>query len=151
MKNRIYWENIRGFITSGKAIFAVTSLKTQNRFTFKVTQSSSKKSYYVKVLSGRDNENDYRYIGYIGKDDLFHASCTAPSAEAFQWLWLNIISGKPEPENIELRHEGRCGRCGRKLTVPHSIESGFGPECIGYAELEKKYIHLTQTIQTCLI
>lgn len=27
-------------------------------------------------------------------------------------------------------HEGRCGRCGRRLTVPESIESGFGPECI---------------------
>ena len=27
-------------------------------------------------------------------------------------------------------HEGRCGRCGRKLTVPESIEAGYGPECI---------------------
>jgi len=25
----------------------------------------------------------------------------------------------------------RCGRCGRVLTVPESVESGFGPECIG--------------------
>jgi len=29
-------------------------------------------------------------------------------------------------------HEGACGRCGRTLTVPESIASGFGPECIRY-------------------
>jgi hypothetical protein len=27
-------------------------------------------------------------------------------------------------------HEGSCARCGKKLTVPESIESGFGPECV---------------------
>lgn len=34
-------------------------------------------------------------------------------------------------EKAEWWHEGRCGRCGRRLTVPESIESGFGPDCIG--------------------
>jgi hypothetical protein len=29
----------------------------------------------------------------------------------------------------EVYHEGRCGRCNRKLTVPESIETGLGPEC----------------------
>lgn len=33
-------------------------------------------------------------------------------------------------EEADWWHEGRCGRCGRRLTVPESIESGFGPECI---------------------
>jgi hypothetical protein len=33
-------------------------------------------------------------------------------------------------------HEGRCGRCGRKLTVPESIESGFGPECASILGLD---------------
>jgi hypothetical protein len=32
--------------------------------------------------------------------------------------------------SVELgHHEGKCGRCGRLLTVPSSIESGIGPEC----------------------
>ena len=30
---------------------------------------------------------------------------------------------------FEFRHEGRCGRCGRALTVPESIDTGFGPHC----------------------
>lgn len=32
---------------------------------------------------------------------------------------------------LQVWHEGRCGRCGRKLTVPSSIETGLGPECAG--------------------
>jgi hypothetical protein len=35
------------------------------------------------------------------------------------------------PDGVVIWHEGRCGRCGRRLTVPESIESGYGPECIG--------------------
>jgi hypothetical protein len=30
---------------------------------------------------------------------------------------------------VEFWHEGKCCRCGRKLTVPASIASGIGPEC----------------------
>lgn len=30
---------------------------------------------------------------------------------------------------VEVWHEGSCGRCGRKLTVPESIANGLGPEC----------------------
>jgi hypothetical protein len=30
---------------------------------------------------------------------------------------------------LEVWHEGRCGRCGRALTVPESVERGIGPEC----------------------
>jgi len=28
-------------------------------------------------------------------------------------------------------HEGKCGKCGRKLTTPESIKNGFGPTCLG--------------------
>jgi hypothetical protein len=31
--------------------------------------------------------------------------------------------------NFEVWHEGKCGKCGRALTVPSSILTGIGPEC----------------------
>ena len=34
-------------------------------------------------------------------------------------------------ETVQVWHEGRCGKCGRKLTVPESLTSGLGPECAG--------------------
>lgn len=44
---------------------------------------------------------------------------------------LRIVDGKTElPPNYGMFHAGRCGRCGRLLTTPESIESGLGPDCI---------------------
>ena len=58
----------------------------------------------------------------VGKD--------APSSKAFSWAW-GYIKNDVLPVKLEIWHEGRCARCNRKLTVPSSIESGFGPECAG--------------------
>ncbi len=35
-------------------------------------------------------------------------------------------------------YEGRCSRCGRKLTVPASIHHGLGPECAGKGHWTKQ-------------
>jgi len=59
----------------------------------------------------------------VGKD--------APSVKAFDWFWRHMAQGDDVSTLVEVHHEGRCGRCGRALTVPESIKSGFGPECIG--------------------
>ena len=49
----------------------------------------------------------------------------------FAWLWRRITSNTALPPKAEVWHEGSCGRCGRKLTVPESIENGLGPVCAG--------------------
>ena len=136
------------FIKAGKATFTVRNSETGNRFTFKVVQAKDENNnqgdmfggrkdrkplWFVSVLSGTNNESDYRYIGIINKNTFLHTKKSkvteqALSFRAFKWIWEHI---KNLPENVEVHHEGRCGRCGRKLTVPESIESGFGPECIG--------------------
>ena len=52
------------------------------------------------------------------------------SVQAFIWFLNRIEADKPT-DGFEFWHEGKCGRCGRKLTVPESIEAGIGPECAG--------------------
>lgn len=54
----------------------------------------------------------------------------APSVKGFVFFWNAIAAGKM-PCSMTVRHEGKCGRCGRKLTVPESIDRGIGPECAG--------------------
>jgi len=54
----------------------------------------------------------------------------ALSYKGFDWFFKMLKFNVALPEYVQVYHEGRCGRCGRKLTTPASIEAGFGPECI---------------------
>jgi hypothetical protein len=125
------------FILAGNALFTVRSLKTGVRFTFKVQEHKETAGlFFVKVLCGTDNENDYRMIGKIRNNEFSLTqkareaglSYDTPSVIAFGWVLRNLIA-KNDNFGVEIWHEGRCGRCGRTLTVPESIELGLGPEC----------------------
>ena len=126
-------QNPLQFIKAGKAIFTVSNTNTGNRFSFKVKKCGEKELWFVSVLNGPDNWTNYRYIGSIFDKDFRltkkSISTDAPSFKAFSWL-NQVLNTRDLPEFVKIHHEGRCGRCGRRLTVPESVESGFGPECI---------------------
>lgn len=129
-------ENVINFTTAGNATFTIKSTATGTRFTYKMRQCKDKGDlYFISLLSGSDNEGDYAYLGTVrsGAYSLGRKSRitdTAPSHRAFEWFWRHAQAGNL-PTTVECWHEGRCGRCGRKLTVPESIEQGIGPECAG--------------------
>lgn len=126
------------FVLGGDAVFTIVSVATEVRFTFKVSTEEGKGVYFVALLSGPDNQSDYRYMGIIPKDDPLTFRITAkskigpeaPSAKAFTWLWRQLGMGRL-PASVEFWHEGRCGRCGLPLTDPQSIAVGLGPICRG--------------------
>lgn len=133
--------NVRSFMMAGKAVFTVENPTTGNRFTYKVVRKSIPGGalHFVKVLTGPDNTADYEFLGTVfadinaGELGYVHSSKSrisreAPSAKAFTWLWKRMVRGG-DPSPARVLHEGCCGRCGRALTVPESIESGIGPEC----------------------
>ena len=123
------------FALAGKAIFTVVSKKTGARFTFKVRAAENGPFHFVSVLTGPDNTQDYKYLGYLRRGVYFHGgakakiAADAPSAKAFDWFW-RALARDALGDRAEVHHCGQCGRCGRALTVPESIQSGFGPECI---------------------
>lgn len=127
----------RMFVLAGHAIFTVQNTKTGGRFTFKVSRAANRAAgpHFVSVLTGSDNNRDYSYLGTIFQGTDYrhgrksHIGKDAPSAVAFAWLWALLRSGKPFPPSLRVHHESRCGRCGRRLTVPESIATGFGPDC----------------------
>lgn len=130
------------FMTAGKATFTLRSRESGVRYTYKMTKKDGSDDFwFVNRLSGPDNNDDYFYIGYVrqvrGEGFLAFGAKAGRgheiSVKAFEW-YLCRLQQKPEHAiaSVEFWHEGRCGRCNRKLTVPESIESGFGPECINY-------------------
>jgi hypothetical protein len=124
--------DIASFVKAGKAVFTLLNEETGNRFTYRVKKHKRKSLYFVSVLTGQDNVNDYTYIGCIFGDDFRSTKRSrvtedAQSFKVFSWFMSHIDS---LPSNVKVYHENRCGRCGRALTVPESVENGFGPECI---------------------
>lgn len=131
------------FILAGKSRFTLTSKVSGNSFTYKVDAAKNSETgeadhnmFFVKVLNGPNNawDGDWMYLGFIRRDRSYCISGgkkghpDAPSFRALDWT-LNQLAAGNLPESLEIRHEGQCGRCGRALTVPASIDSGFGPHC----------------------
>jgi Family of unknown function (DUF6011) len=137
----------RQYIRAGKATITLLSKKTGARFTYRITTPRDRETgepqtdgtLMVGLLTGPNNDSDYQWMGRIARDILWigrknprpgEISRDAPAAKALDWAWRMLLRGDM-PEQLEIWHEGRCGRCGRKLTVPASVARGFGPECAG--------------------
>jgi hypothetical protein len=132
-------EDAKQFAFAGNAILTLESLKSGVHFTYKVKQAKDRETqepqpglYFVNLLSNgnADDDNSFTYLGMIrgGQFTLTRASkagIDSPSVKAFRFfLGLQELH-----EALVIRHEGRCGHCGRTLTVPESIDRGIGPDC----------------------
>lgn len=140
-------EAIERFVLAGNARFTLVSNHTGNRLTYQVQRpedfSPDRPIWFVKVLTGADNDHDYTYIGQIipwtrgseylsyshGKKSRIRPEAT--SVATIRWFVGHMFgpNGHGLPSGVSFYHEGRCGRCNRTLTVPSSIETGFGPDC----------------------
>lgn len=97
---------------------------------------------FAKVLTGPENTADYEFVGTVRARDGFaqythsgksRISDHAPSVQALCWFLRRLGLGDAALDSVEVWHDGRCGRCGRPLTVPESVASGLGPICAGRA------------------
>ena len=133
------------FILGGDATVTLVSRRTGARLTYKVRQKKEKSEpepplYFVSLLTGPDNENDYSPIGIIvakgggwafyptRKARMAGINEDAPSVRAMRWALRFLPTGMPPQTDVW--HDGRCGKCGRPLTVPESISTGIGPVCM---------------------
>ena len=133
--------SIRRFITAGKAYFTVASVKTGNRFTYRVRKSPDGAVWFVAILTGTENTSCYSYMGYINGAGDFKTTKksqiteTAPSLNALGWHWNRVTNdNKDLPEGAEFIRSSRCGRCAKVLTTPESVTQGYGPECINLVD-----------------
>ena len=128
------------FVLAGKAVFTISN--GSQHYTYKVRHMPGNdrwpESWYIYLLTGPDNTSDYTYVGVLkartGAVLLTQKSRYTEDSlpvKVVRWAIGLMWSGKPLPEGYSMQHEGRCGRCGRVLTHPESLESGLGPECQG--------------------
>lgn len=134
---------VRYFLAGGARVTLQNDL-TGVRFTYtiKAPKTDTERGGRVADLTSpmrfvalADNERSYSYLGFIRDGGAYvhghrksRVGVAAPSVVMFAGVWETLRMGL-SPDNISIWHEGICGRCGRTLTVPASIASGFGPDC----------------------
>lgn len=135
------WDDVLRFMFAGSARFTLVSRRTGFRFTYRVKvkleeAETADPTYFVSLLRGSDNESDYAYMGVLRNSGQFNFTSnsrvqrTAQSSQALLWFLDKLRQRRNVlGDLVEFWHEGRCGRCGRGLTVPESIAQGLGPEC----------------------
>jgi hypothetical protein len=143
------WDAVEEFLFAGNATFTLRSAKTGARFTYKLSVkkgdllsgvAADQVVYFANLLRGPDNTADFAYMGVVRKAParFFWTAASgkvgrqAPALKALLWA-LDAMRCRRDVlcSSLEVWHEGRCGACGRKLTVPESIAAGLGPECAG--------------------
>ena len=125
------------FITAGNCTFSLKSLLTGKHITYtcKLEEKFGVPELIVRYLSGSDNERSYSFLCKIVKREGIlkiikgkNVSEDQTSYKSFKFVFRNLMLSI-RMNNLEIWHSGTCCRCGKKLTVPSSIESGYGPEC----------------------
>ena len=132
----------KDFILAGDAIFTVSSdlIGRVGHQTYRVRRVEFDKGesvfYFAYLLTGPDNTSDYSYICRVDEKtgelrttakSLTHVDKTRVwkvLEGALRLIWYELDAG-----GVEIAHAGKCGRCGRLLTEPESIEAGIGPVC----------------------
>lgn len=129
------------FILAGHAIFTVSN-PVGEHYTYKVSIpkdfNEDRPIYFFSLLTGPDNTRDYTYYGYFfpnngefryfGNKKIPQINSSKPFL-VFVWALTQIFNEKPLAEGYKIEHCGFCGKCGRTLTTPESIERGLGPIC----------------------
>lgn len=137
----------KDFVTAGNAIFTIRMPdgfpNGHGHYTYKVTRKDADgdwpETYFIGLLTGPDNTSNYQYLGILDPHTfqikLTRASKYRPDTFVVRLVRRTLAriwageGGVVEAAGFGVDHEGRCGACGRKLTTPESIDTGFGPEC----------------------
>lgn len=128
-------QEILAYLFAGKAKFTLVSQNTGKRFTYQI-RKAKETLYFVDVLTGSDNENDFSFIGSAWNDKSFgfkfseksDMSSESVSVLAISWFFTHLRN-KTVPDSVEFWTSGVCARCGHDLTDPASVARGLGPIC----------------------
>src|SRR3990167_1873655 len=119
-------------VATHNGIITIRNPVTGQHRTVKIATGKDGATRWVSMLTGPDNERDYKTFGRIdnvGRVVVFRSILKDDGTRFYEGL-ANILNF-PEHfvDRLEFSFAGRCKRCNRLLTDPESIAAGMGPEC----------------------
>jgi len=124
------------FIFGGNSSFQVVNPQGET-YMFSIRKDKKKDIFFARVNTDVENEYDNSYAGFFkpqngsklitGKNGIDQ---NKKVMKVFNWAVKQVITEATLPEGYEIKHVGKCGCCGRKLTDELSKDLGIGPTCI---------------------
>jgi len=130
-------DKLRAFLSAGSAVFTLESKKTDRHFTYRINSKPNNRGegyiYFCSVMTG--GADKYSYMAVYDPENLSlvftqksNFSVKNESVRALLYFFDGLKAGKI-PDDLNVYHAGRCGKCGKELTDPESIKLGVGPIC----------------------
>lgn len=128
------------FLLAGRAYFLVINPKG-TRFAFSIQARINRANkdkfpgdmvYFLRVFRG----GTYQYVGVV-RDESGDIASTgrsefAPGTLEFdvaQWALTTVFNGLPLKPGYVIRHNEKCGKCGKVLVTRGDRETGFHLDC----------------------
>lgn len=131
------------FVYGGNSIITIQSNKTNRHYTYRITRSKKQDDiFYVSVLSRFDNESNdsYKFLGcWVLNQGFFWSnrskiSKTAASYIAAEWFFGSVSNTEHYSKlGAKVFRESYCSHCGKKITHPESLKTGYGRSCLSWA------------------
>lgn len=134
-------QNVMDFLLANKADLTFQSKVTGKYFSYKIRAARDNKNvHFVSAFTGTDNETCFKYMAciFINPDNSATLRWTKASkvssdaliGKTFKWVWEQTGKcGDNILKYVNFFRSNKCQNCGKKLTTPESILTGFGPEC----------------------
>jgi hypothetical protein len=164
-KHPLSWGLVHKFVLAGRAIVTIQSVADENdRYTYKVEQKTVEQKvknaetgaeetklapvpfWFVSLLVGPENRSNYAYLGVIDSNVAFRTTAgtaknkgaSAANINRFGDVFTWAAKGEDHSHQFKVWHRGFCCKCGKTLTVPSSVATGFGPVCAKLLGIEIK-------------
>lgn len=131
-------EEIKRFIFAGNASITLRCNINDHKLVYKINPpKDSKDVWFVNINTEELPITNWRYVGCIFSNNPCKLVITKKSKfhtgdkewYIFDWL-LRVVHNMDKPRSdVEVTHNGFCGRCGRHLTDDKSVERGYGAYC----------------------
>lgn len=125
--------DVRSFLLGGNAGFTLLQDgKNPISVKYRVVANENKSCYFIYTESKTSSKIVYQ--AYItSKDWVLHKAKQVEDSDyneraikAIDWLLKHCDN---LPDIVHVYHNGRCSKCGRKLTDLESLRTGLGPVC----------------------
>jgi hypothetical protein len=134
------------FMLAGQAEFKIVSGKTGKELYYKLIKRRAAGKYdengneFVYWVTGGEKSDELKYLGTIYFDknsDKFsfargingNENSNSTIVKAIIYVLNKVYQGKYDTD-VELYHNGTCGRCNRQLTDIQSILTGIDYDCV---------------------